>query len=704
MPIGIHYTEEFAAYADFAMKSAAAGKSKSVVRTANDADATATDRMKAAPNDGPGGFAVLFRSGASKRANDAARNIFLQSVYDMFGGESLVPPSVREALKLEDYGAGKPLTARRVLAVKEAVDREVMNFAETFEEAKATAATAYRQAGETGRAGVNEILGEALRLCGGDRDALAIVSKHADKFLLAPDGSQLGAEDVRAKVDRLKANLAELRGLAKGDAAATAAGLEFLDDLAGKKIPDGFLGKLFRGAKSAKIGEIKGLSGMSKPLAIHKAVVQFRESVEGAMVAAGAKDALKGGDEMDPCRQFLGALMILRCGESGVRSVRTALCTVAASQTLAVYAGIENEKVPLAVSSPKLKQEIWETAEALDRNLELFRLAAHALVRQKPNELKPFRTSRPTEAEFTSPEIVKDLTAISERRIARDIQATVDRYVKGAGESADLMRDCIRTRLGPCCLDPAAKMSAIHSRIAKNMLNRTVAGEMWLFRLGKADQTLFAKDRNRGVHVRLPDGTMLSDKVPAARDQIARLVTRDPEAAYERLDETAKHKAELVMSFLSQGGETVADYDFFTMLDPNMAKAPVYLPEMRPADVTDLFELDVSANGDLTVRCTRSLRNGTNFFVDGETYMRTIPPAGFTSAYELRIPAAEFDRLANADFSRYDYDANEKVAHDAKVDPNQAAIDAMGRDFAFGEGVTCTASFSCTFTGEKARR
>ena len=158
------------------------------------------------------------------------------------------------------------------------------------------------------------------------------------------------------------------------------------------------------------------------------------------------------------------------------------------------------------------------------------------------------------------------------------------------------------------------------------------------------------------------------------------------------------------MSFLSQGGETVADYDFFTMLDPNMAKAPVYLPEMRPADVTDLFELDVSANGDLTVRCTRSLRNGTNFFVDGETHMRTIPPAGFTSAYELRIPAAEFDRLANADFSRYDYDANEKVAHDAKVDPNQVAVDAMGRDFAFGEGVTCTASFSCTFTGEKARR
>ena len=704
MPVGIHYNEQFAAYAEFATESVAAGKSKSVVRTANDADATATDRMKAAPNDGPGGFAALFRSGASKKANDIARDIFRQSVYDIFGGESLVPPSVREAMKLEDYGSGKPLTARRILAVKEAIDQEMMRFAETFEAAKATAPKALRQTDEKARAGELEILGEALRRCGLDRDAEAIVAKHADKFLLAPNESPRSAADVRAKVDRLLANLAELRAIAKGDASVLGAGLELLDDLAGKDITDGFLTKLARAAKSAKIDEIKGLSGTSKPLDIHKAVVRFRDSVEGAVVAAGAKDVLKGGDELDPCRQFLGELMILRCGESGVRSVRTALCTVAASQTLSVYAGIEDGKVPLGVSSAKLKQEIWETASALDRSLELFRFSAHALLHQKPNELKPFRTSRPTEAEFTSPEIVKDLTAMSERRIARDIQATVDRYVKGAGDSADLVRNLIRTRLGPCCLDPAAKMSALHCRLAKNMINRTMSGEMRLFRLGKAEQTLFAKDRNRGVHVRLPDGTMLSDKVPAARDQIARLVTRDPEAAYERLDETAKHKAEFVMSFLSQGGETVADYDFFTMLDPNMAKVPCYLPEQRPTASTDLFELDLSANGDLTVRFTRTLENARQLYVDKTSEMRTIPPAGFTSAYELRIPAAEFDRLANADFSRYDYDANEKVAHDAKVDPNQAAVDAMGRDFAFGEGVTCTASFSCTFTGEKARR
>ena len=220
MPVGIHYTEAFANYVEFAAKSVAEGNPKSVVRTASQYAPFATAEMGTAPSDGPGGFAALFRSGASKKANDIARDIFRKSVYDIFGGESLVPPSVREAMKLEDYGSGKPLTARRILAVKEAIDQEMMRFAETFEAAKATAPKALRQADEKARAGELEILGEALRRCGLDRDAEAIVAKHADKFLLAPNESPRNAADVRAKVDRLLANLAELRAIAKGDAAS----------------------------------------------------------------------------------------------------------------------------------------------------------------------------------------------------------------------------------------------------------------------------------------------------------------------------------------------------------------------------------------------------------------------------------------------------------------------------------------------------
>ena len=705
MPIGIHYNEQFAAYAEFATKSVAAGRSKDVARTVNRYNPITSGEILAAESDGPGGFAALFRSGASKTANKVARDIFRQSVYDIFGGESLVPPSVREALKLEDYGSGKPLTARRILAVKEAIDQEMMRFAETFEAAKATAPKALRQTDEKARAGELEILGDALRRCGLDRDAEAIVAKHADKFLLAPDESPRSAADVRAKVDRLLANLAELRAIAKGDASVLGAGLELLDDLAGKDIPDGFLTKLARAAKSAKIDEIKGLSGASKPLDIHKAVVRFRDSVEGAVVAAGAKDVLKGGDEMDPCRQFLGELMILRCGESGIRSVRDALNTEAASRTLAVYAGIENEKVPLGVSSAKLKQEIWETASALERSLELFRFSAHALLHQKPNELKPFRTSSPTEAEFTSPEIVKELTTMSKRRIARDVQAAMDHIVKGRHPTADILREIVLKKLGDHCLDPGPKLAAAQSRMARSMLNRTVAAEMRRFRRGEADQTTFAIDIGRNLEARLPGGTPLVGEFKPARDQIARFVARNPDVDFDSLDAHQKRKAELVLSILSQEGEKAGSYGIPTSFDPNEARFVFDVPDEPGATIGRTFDLDMTPQGDLVIRYSRTATGVRHLFLESKGDMVGISPeATFSFSYELRITAAEFDRLADVDFSTCDIEAADEVAKRTKIRPQQTAVDAMGPDFAFGPGVTCTTDFSANIPEEKARK
>lgn len=42
----------------------------------------------------------------------------------MFGGEANIPESVKKAMLLGDYGDGKPLTARRIMAVKDAIDAE----------------------------------------------------------------------------------------------------------------------------------------------------------------------------------------------------------------------------------------------------------------------------------------------------------------------------------------------------------------------------------------------------------------------------------------------------------------------------------------------------------------------------------------------------------------------------------------------------
>ncbi len=79
-------------------------------------------RLADTNDDKVGGFAALFRSRANKEANNATRELFKSAVAEMFGGEDHIPERVRAAMKMNDYGKGRPLTARRIMAVKTAID------------------------------------------------------------------------------------------------------------------------------------------------------------------------------------------------------------------------------------------------------------------------------------------------------------------------------------------------------------------------------------------------------------------------------------------------------------------------------------------------------------------------------------------------------------------------------------------------------
>ena len=62
------------------------------------------------------------RFGSAVGKNDQVRTLFRNMVADMFGGENNIPDVVKAAMKLDDYGKGKPLTARRIRAVFSAID------------------------------------------------------------------------------------------------------------------------------------------------------------------------------------------------------------------------------------------------------------------------------------------------------------------------------------------------------------------------------------------------------------------------------------------------------------------------------------------------------------------------------------------------------------------------------------------------------
>ena len=65
---------------------------------------------------------TILRTKDAKAANDEVRELFRKSIAEMFGGEGNIPDSVKDAMLLKDYGSGKPLTARRILEVNNAIE------------------------------------------------------------------------------------------------------------------------------------------------------------------------------------------------------------------------------------------------------------------------------------------------------------------------------------------------------------------------------------------------------------------------------------------------------------------------------------------------------------------------------------------------------------------------------------------------------
>ena len=93
------------------------------------------------------------------------------------------------------------------------------------------------------------------------RDALTAFERDETEILTSADakaaealinlclngaGNLRSTDQIKAKVDALRANLAEIRATANGNAAAEKAGVRFLHCLCGKSVQPGFIGKFMK--------------------------------------------------------------------------------------------------------------------------------------------------------------------------------------------------------------------------------------------------------------------------------------------------------------------------------------------------------------------------------------------------------------------------------------------------------------------------
>lgn len=110
--IGARNFEAFVAFAEKAQSDNTLAQFKDKVVSVN-----TKDRIR--------GFFTPLASGRDTKLNDTTRKQFLDSVLKMFGAKKAeeLPADLQKALKLQDFGKGKPLSARRIKAVLTAVSQ-----------------------------------------------------------------------------------------------------------------------------------------------------------------------------------------------------------------------------------------------------------------------------------------------------------------------------------------------------------------------------------------------------------------------------------------------------------------------------------------------------------------------------------------------------------------------------------------------------
>lgn len=116
--------DQFKAFVSFAQEALRtdAGEN-SVARLSREGGVGLADRNISAITVGHDDAVHAFiRSSDSKQMNDDVRETFLNAIVRIFGNSiEDVPESVRTAMKMGDFGKGRPLTARRIMAVNESI-------------------------------------------------------------------------------------------------------------------------------------------------------------------------------------------------------------------------------------------------------------------------------------------------------------------------------------------------------------------------------------------------------------------------------------------------------------------------------------------------------------------------------------------------------------------------------------------------------
>ena len=133
-------SQNLEAFRLFAETMKESGKESVVIR-ATEASVFGSRRLQVSVASDDRAYA-FFRSDEAKSANTRTRDIFFKAVAKEFGGEKFIPQSVKDAMTNFGGASDKPLTARRIVAICDAVIKGKAAFAQNANEVQPPAAEA----------------------------------------------------------------------------------------------------------------------------------------------------------------------------------------------------------------------------------------------------------------------------------------------------------------------------------------------------------------------------------------------------------------------------------------------------------------------------------------------------------------------------------------------------------------------------------
>lgn len=505
-------------------------------------------------------------------------------------------------------------------------------------EARMHAEDAYNKAGaEPWKA--DALIVAAMGACGDDPELRSMVLEKLDSILVGSNARLRSADSVRNIVERLKANLAELRRLAAHDPGLLADGLEFLRGMASKPLPAGLFGRVVQSVWEQPLGALRGLSARSRGIAIHKAIVQFERNISRVGKESGLTESLYGPDEIALAREFLVKRMLSSLQRADIEGLHAALHSQNCSKLIAAYGEAQNlvedqdlsEGLADAVGnvSGQLRMQVFEFNVSLCRHLGI-----------EEDAPEVFEDPLPRLSSFGAAGLENELVQLARERLAAEKKETVDKYVKGNGAASERLRAVFDDTLGEEPLSPGATINSRFQDIANTMVNISVMTDMKNFATGK--KTQFDEDRHRGFEITLGGVGQVSTDPAVARDQFAKFITKNPAATYASLTPQERNKANFAMSLASQGTGSAAIASFGIMLDPDQ-RDPLVQFSGNPVERS--LEMQLDAEGGFSVKY-HSKTNVTHA-IFGLDPVPCAQGSNHTADLDIHVDPDEMERIGN---------------------------------------------------------